>query len=425
MVAMDSTTTGDTPPPQPPPAPPRPGSFSERLGVTRPKQGRVFFGVCAGLARATNTDPLLFRVILGVLVLFHGIGVLFYLLGILLLTEDGDETSPLESLFGRGRARLNAAWAVVLVALCVVLTILMFDGGPTVILLAAAGAVGVALLLRRPAGPQVAMAPPVPAAQPSPTAMTEQIPVVNQGEQPMSTPTYTPPPSYAPHGPFEPPPPPPPIPARPPKPPKEPSMLGRVVFFIALIALGGVAVLVATTNLDWTAYLAVPLGIIGVGLLIGSRYGRARWLIPIGLLLSVVLLIGAGVNRVVDELPSPGSFATANWAPTTAAQIKPIYQGRYADATLDLRQVDFTNQNVTTIASVSAGQLRVLLPAKVDVDLSAKISAGSAQLLDKSYDGLNIDTSFQNTGTDGPGGGSLQLRLNVGAGEVEVSREAA
>jgi phage shock protein PspC (stress-responsive transcriptional regulator) len=289
---MDSTTTGDTPPlpppppPQPPPAPPRAGSFSERLGVTRPKQGRVFFGVCAGLARATNTDPLLFRVIVGVLVLFHGIGVLFYLLGILLLTEEGDEASPLESLFGRGRATLNAAWTVVVMALCVVLTLVMFDGGPSVILLAVAGAIGIALLLRRPAGVPVAPAPPVPgapqpaapqpaapqpAAQPSPTAMTAQIPVVNQGEQQMVTPTYTPPPSYAPHGPFEPPPPPPPVPPRPPKPPKEPSMLGRVVFFIALIALGAVAVLVATTSLDWTAYLAVPLGIIGVGLLVGSR----------------------------------------------------------------------------------------------------------------------------------------------------------
>ncbi|WP_163570630.1 PspC domain-containing protein [Fodinicola feengrottensis] len=55
------------PPPRPPYTGPfpRPGSFSDRVKITRPREGRLFFGVCAGLGRATGTDPLLFRVILG------------------------------------------------------------------------------------------------------------------------------------------------------------------------------------------------------------------------------------------------------------------------------------------------------------------------------------------------------------------------
>ncbi|WP_163508641.1 PspC domain-containing protein [Fodinicola acaciae] len=422
---MDSTTGADTPPPA---APPRPATFSDHVGITRPKQGRIFFGVCAGLAKATNTDPLLWRVILGVLVFFNGVGVLFYLLGILLLAEEGDEVSPLESLVGRGRASLHAAWTILLTIVAGLLAIAMLYGGASTMLLAAAAVIGLALLLRRPPGTPQPVAAPPPAAEPSSTAVTERIAVVatDQEEPQMTTPTYTPPPSYAPHGPFEPPPPPPPpMPSRPPKPPKEPSRLGRVVFFLALIAVGSVAVLVATTRLDWTAYLAIPLGIIGVGLLIGSRYGRARWLIPIGLLLSVALLIGAGINQVVPDLPPTSQLTPVHWTPTTTAQISPTYRGRYGDATLDLRQVDFTGKAVTTSINVSAGELRILLPEKVDVDLDAQVSAGSAQLFGRQYDGLDINSEFQDHGSDGPGGGRLNLRLSVGAGEMEVTREAA
>ncbi len=85
---------------RPPPAGP---SFS-RDKLVRPRQGRYVAGVCAALARATNTDPVLWRVVLAVLGFFGGVGVLLYLVGWLVIPAEGDTASPIESLLGQGRS---------------------------------------------------------------------------------------------------------------------------------------------------------------------------------------------------------------------------------------------------------------------------------------------------------------------------------
>jgi phage shock protein PspC (stress-responsive transcriptional regulator) len=494
---MDSSTPPPAGPPpgsQPPPPPPGaagpppgapfgpgpntgqqgpPPSFSDRINIVRPKEGRLFFGVCAGLARATGTDPLLFRVILGVLCFFSGIGVLFYLIGILVLTEEGDQTSPVESLVGRGRASLHAAWTIVLIVVTGLVGLWVLDGGPRMVLLAAAAVVGLVMLVRRPPGHRAeaavagvpgtlpATAPTAhaaPAAQTTPAAQTapvpaqggltkqvatepapsdqpsvdpnptEQLPITGGEMHPAATaplPPYQPP--YAPHGPFGgPPPPPPPVPPRAPKPPKEKSVLTRIVLSLALIAVGLVAVLVWATQLDWTAYFAVPLAVIGLGLLVGTFFGRARGMIWIGLVLSALLLFGVGLNAAHTELNArPPQTVPVTWSPATAAQVAPSYQRRYGEATLDLRHVAFAGQKVSTDVGMTTGSLKILLPPTVDVQLSSKVSAGDALLLGKENSGVNLDTQFQDNGSDGPGGGTLTLAVTMGAGEVEVIREAA
>ena len=70
-------------------------------------QGRYIAGVCAALGRATNTDPVLWRVLLAVLGFFGGVGILLYLIGWLLIPAEGDTASPIESLLGRGRSGMS------------------------------------------------------------------------------------------------------------------------------------------------------------------------------------------------------------------------------------------------------------------------------------------------------------------------------
>ena len=74
-------------------------SFS-REKLVRPAKGRYIAGVCAALGRATNTDPVLWRVLLGVLSFFSGVGILIYLIGWLMIPSEGDTASPIESLLG-------------------------------------------------------------------------------------------------------------------------------------------------------------------------------------------------------------------------------------------------------------------------------------------------------------------------------------
>ena len=83
-----------------PPPPPGTGGFATRYGLVRPARGggRMVAGVAGALGRATNTDPVLWRVLFAVLILAGGLGLFAYVVGWLLIPAEGDTGSPLESL---------------------------------------------------------------------------------------------------------------------------------------------------------------------------------------------------------------------------------------------------------------------------------------------------------------------------------------
>src|SRR5439155_6027728 len=64
---------GFSPPGGFPPPPPGSSGWASRYGLVRPTRGRVLAGVCAAIARATNTDPVLWRVLFAVLTLAGGV----------------------------------------------------------------------------------------------------------------------------------------------------------------------------------------------------------------------------------------------------------------------------------------------------------------------------------------------------------------
>ena len=81
--------------------------------LTRPRDDRLIAGVCAGLGRYFNVDPVLFRVAAVALIFFGGAGVLLYLAAILLVPNEGEELPET-------RRRRDRALAVVGVVLLVV-----------------------------------------------------------------------------------------------------------------------------------------------------------------------------------------------------------------------------------------------------------------------------------------------------------------
>src|SRR5215217_7817031 len=110
--------TGELPPQPPvtdapPPPPPPQGAFAARYGLIRPRSGRYLAGVSGALARATNTDPVLWRVLFVVLAFFGGFGVLAYLVLWLGTPAEGDTASPVEAVFGRGRSSTSATLTVI------------------------------------------------------------------------------------------------------------------------------------------------------------------------------------------------------------------------------------------------------------------------------------------------------------------------
>jgi phage shock protein PspC (stress-responsive transcriptional regulator) len=164
---------GNQPPPPtgPPPAPDGPTWSRENL--IRPRQGRYIAGVSGAIARATNTDPVLWRVVLAVLGVFGGVGVLVYLLGWLLIPAEGDTASPIESLLGRGRSGMAPLSVVLLTAAAIVVFAFVVNDGFRAALLAAAVLIGGVLILRRN-GRLSATAPAPPAAENAPWPAAEQ-----------------------------------------------------------------------------------------------------------------------------------------------------------------------------------------------------------------------------------------------------------
>ncbi len=61
--------------------------------LTRPKEGRLVGGVCAGIARNMDLDVTLVRVIAAALVLFAGAGPLIYLVAWAIIPNEEDGSS--------------------------------------------------------------------------------------------------------------------------------------------------------------------------------------------------------------------------------------------------------------------------------------------------------------------------------------------
>ncbi|WP_306210015.1 PspC domain-containing protein [Actinoplanes sp. RD1] len=475
---------GGTTPPPPPPGNPPPwfgagtdGPVWSREKLIRPAQGRYIAGVSGAIGRATNTDPVLWRVLLAVLGFFGGVGVLVYLLGWLLIPAEGDTASPLESLLGRGKSAMKPLSVVLLGAGAALTFAFIVQDGFRATLLAAAVLVCAALVLKRsgkfpappaaaptvafsaptaepaataPAGEPVTPPPPDPYTPPpgpyTPPQDTSnapqdpytppQAPRFTPPQAPRFTPPqaprFTPPPPggyrppFAPHGPFaqgadRPPygPPPQQAPApRAPKPPKQRSKLGRITFFGLIVVMGVLALAdSAGASVPVSAYFAAALTTIATGLIVGAWLGRARGLIFLALLATFGLAVSTGVERF------GGHVANSNYRPQTLAAVADRYDFTIGNATLDLRALDFTGQDQAVAVSMRVGQVRVLLPDSVDTSVTVALDDGRAAIFGQSYDGGNLSSrEITDLGVDGRGGGTLRLTIDMDAGNVEVIR---
>jgi phage shock protein PspC (stress-responsive transcriptional regulator) len=398
-------------------------SILGRYGLVRPREDRQVAGVCAAIARVTGTDPVLWRVLMAVGVLFGGVGLLGYVLGWLLMPEDGDTGSPLEALFGHGRSGTSPAVTVLLSTAGVILLAVTVQWTPV----AAAVIAGVGYLVyrqRRPSSP--AQPPPGQPLRPpawagpgrpdGPEGSDEETELLDLAER-YRTATYP----LAPDVPVWPQPGPPddgpgPEPAAP---PRQPSALGKVTVFGILFVLGVVALVdLAGAALGTSAYLVTALAVTGAALLTGAWFGRARRLIWVGLALSVALAVATTAENL-----DPRGTGAQQWQPSSVAQIEPRYRVNLGYGNLDLRDVDFTGQDVTIRLTVNTGSLEVYLPRDVDLDADVRMELGNVGLLGQNISGASVRREVFDLGADQESGpGRVTLRIAVNRGNLEVYR---
>ncbi|MGW5673426.1 LiaF domain-containing protein, partial [Micromonospora sp. NPDC003776] len=268
------------------------------------------------------------------------------------------------------------------------------------------------------------------AAPPWPGGPTTGAPLGEPVSVPPPAPVGAPPPGgyrppFAPHGPYAGPYPPAPAPARPARPPKRPkerSALGAATFSLIFLALGAVAVLdlLDVFSVGAAGYFAAALATIGLGLLVGTWFGRARWLIALGLVTAAALGI-ATVAESYDRVR--GIDGDVTWAPLSYRDLADRYENNFGDSVLDLRAVDFDKKDTQVTMVVNLGKATVVVPPNVDVTTVADVNAGDASVFGRRAGGLNR-RGWETTdlGADGPGGGTLRLIIRVNAGDLEVTR---
>lgn len=405
------------PPPQPqqqphPSAPPRPP-------LRRSRTDKKLAGVAGGLGAYGGVDPLIFRILFVVLTVFGGSGLLLYALGWLLIPEEGlDESEGQRVLRGRSTGTGTTVLAVVLVLVVGVIgaRLVLGDLGGLELFVVVTVGVIVVLLLRnnerpvteQPPGAAGAPYGPVPPA-PEPGAY---------GQTPGTA--YATAPSG--QGPAEPPPtwPTAPVPPPPPAPPREKSILGRVTVSVALIVVGLMvgwnSMVDNESDFRAVAITGTALAVVGGGLLVGAVRGRARGLIVLG----VVLTLVTGAIAAADSHVS-GGIGERRWTPLTAEAAEREFRLGVGDARLDLTRLP-AGSDVTVDVRLGVGELRVIVPPDATVNVTGEVGAGTMRLLgEPSLDGTDLmDTARVESSV--ASGTEITVEASVGLGELEVQR---
>ena len=413
----------------------------------RDRRQKMLGGVCAGLGRQCDMDPVIFRIVLAVLSATGGIGLIFYGFAWLLVpADDEDENEVRKLLTGRVDGPGLAAVLFALVG-CGVFLSMLKNGGVLAfavvlsLLLAGAGywsrhrgAPDPDPLAAQAAAdaPPEAQAPPVPASYPS----WWRDPIVKDGSHvggtgylwgpaetgdrevatalggARGTPWSGPRPDGGERG------------RRGPR-----SIAGRV-FLLALLA-GGLG-----TGLTWDdqalgtslqAGLAAALVVFGLGIALSAFRGRT------GAGSVFLAIVTAGLLAAAAALPKDISthWVRTDWTPVSAADVRPGYDLGTGVGTLDLSRVGLSKgQTVRTNAEVGAGRLKVVVPRDATVRLTIGVGVGDIRLPGDDAKDVDVEPGRHKTVTlrpvtAGGDGGTFDLVLRVGVGQAEVARAAS
>jgi hypothetical protein len=216
-----------------------------------------------------------------------------------------------------------------------------------------------------------------------------------------------------------------PAPLPPPATPRPRSVLGLLTVSVAAIGTGAlVLAAVAGATVPASAYVALPLAVVGAGLLAGTWWGRSRALIALGVALTLLLATVAVVERVTAREGWGESFAQRTVTPTTAVGLDGLVVEQGAgDLTYDLSAVAFPAGSTDLTLQVGAGTLTVVLPADVALDLDAEVALGELGVFGSTVTGAGLSRTWQQPAA--PDAPTLQLTVEMGLGTVEVDRAQA
>ncbi|QMU72672.1 PspC domain-containing protein [Streptacidiphilus sp. P02-A3a] len=432
-----------------------------RPPLKRSDSHRVVAGVCGGVGRHLDIDPVVFRVVIAVLCLSGGVGLFIYGMAWLIIPVERTGQNELQRLLS-GKVDWQSLGAVLVTVLGTgIFFSYMGSTGHLFPLLLIALLAFAALRYdpdafearRRQAQPSAPQTPAAAAAviptdattAPAPAWWQRPDPLLKQSAATAATAgpaeavtEQLPPPVRPPSAPRDTVPAPPvaepgfdwsaltpperpepPRPRRPQQPRRERSYLGTVFFCLAVITSGSVWLVGQRLYHGATLLVVLASGllVLGLGLLLGARWGRARSLVLWAALLTLAV---AAVAASPVQLRT--TYQHVDWAPASAAAVRPSYRLSSGAATLDLTSVaPAPGRTVTTRVRLGAGALTVRLPSGPEIKVRAQADVGALELPDGTDSG-GISTSHSVDLDPGAAAahGTIVLDVSVGAGQVEV-----
>lgn len=437
--------------PQPPPqSPPPPAGDPLRVshasdgffngirdwGLVRDTSNRWFGGVCSGIARRFDVDPLLIRAGVLLLLLFGGVGLAAYLVAWLLLPDNDGRILGQEALL-----RGNGNGIALIVAICVVLAggAFISDGGPFWLGGWTIPVALIAFILWRsqrdkaraattppnspPQYPSHVPQPQSYAADAPPAAAATAFPDPSMQEAAMSTSTYAPPPTSPPappayRAPLTPPPPPAPRRRRP------GAFTGLITIGAAVVAYGigylldGPLDFPGSPNLLGLLAALTTASLIAIGLGLRGLAGGAATSLAIFLAISAPTV--ALAEHVTD---ARGGAGDRTWVATSSNTETSKFQLGVGDATLDLRQLPTSGPASDVYASQGIGKLTILIPNGVTTRLKSNvgignIDSGSVATTESANSQSGVGQSSSLLIGEGPE--QITVHVDLGIGTIEI-----
>ncbi|WP_427885267.1 PspC domain-containing protein [Kribbella sp. GL6] len=404
----------------------------------RSRSDRWVAGVCGGIGRGLNIDPVLVRVVMAVLII-SGPGLIFYVAAWLLMPEEGSDRVPVQGLLG-DRIRTDHPWFwPVVIGICVFAAIATmssfkfghFIPGPVIVIAviwllskhrkancAKQGQQGQQRPQDTTSAQQYSSAfmppqtgPSAPPAGPSSSApqrpqdrTVEPVQSVWTEDDPLGL--YADEPPNGPRTPAA------STPAAP------PAKGVRGVKSIVVVLTGLAIAIAALAGAATSTMLVIGLATLGAGMLLGGFVGRTLGLLPLGILLA----LGAVVSTVFTAVPR--NFADTNYVAPVGQTITATgssYQFDAGSVNLDLTKAKFAPGAKVEVRG-GAGEVVVKLPDNVDVKGQLSTEMGNVAFLNEDRSGHNAKLTLDDLGADAKPGEQVTLDLSLKLGSIKVER---
>ena len=357
--------------------------------VKRSTDDRWVAGVCSGVARYLNIDPVIVRIVIAVLTIVGFAGAILYAAAWLLLPSEDAEKSLVAEWFNIDENEEQVRKIGLVSAGVIAVFSLLGDSGNwwgLGWLLVPIAALYYLFVVRPNKSDKEAIKAQVMADMPSSDTITADVQAKIDKKVAEKL-------AHA----------------------RQPKSKALTLLTLSLIAIGvAITRIYADTNDDvgWTTYVAVALAITGVGLVIGTFWGHGGPLIALGLVLGLALAIGSVIpnGRIGEQSPTP----------TTAAGVDSSYEHGVGLLELDLTDVadptELLGRTITLDNGV--GQTKVIVPEGLNVTIDGELELGEISVFGRKQHGTENAIKLPASGT----GAALTIEIDQKIGNIEVIR---